>query len=56
MEQQDFAYWQDRAAREMQLAQAAGTIDVARPHYRIAIQYMNKAEELSRRSRGGASR
>lgn len=51
MEQQDLLYWQDRATKELQLAQRAATMDVARPHYRLAMSYLEKVDELKRRLR-----
>jgi hypothetical protein len=49
VERQDFAYWQDRATSELQLAQRAASMETARPHYRMAIHYLDRAEELKRR-------
>jgi len=44
-------YWDRRAEGELQLAQSAATPELARPHYRIAINYLERAEELKRRQR-----
>lgn len=51
MDVQDFDYWHQRADSELQLAQRAPSIEVARPHYRIAISYLERAEDLKRRQR-----
>ncbi|HEY0625986.1 MAG TPA: hypothetical protein VGD10_04555 [Allosphingosinicella sp.] len=51
LEQHDLNYWQERATSEMQLAQRAATMDIARPHYRLAMSYLEKVEELKRRLR-----
>ncbi|HEV2080786.1 MAG TPA: hypothetical protein VGR19_12950 [Allosphingosinicella sp.] len=53
MDQQDLDYWDRRADSELQLAQSASSMEVARPHYRIAISYLERAEELKRRATGG---
>ena len=53
VDQQDLDYWDRRADNELQLAQSAASLEVARPHYRIAISYLERAEELKRRARGG---
>ncbi|HEX8214717.1 MAG TPA: hypothetical protein VF582_04505 [Allosphingosinicella sp.] len=51
MDHQDLDYWDRRADSELRLAQSAPSIEVARPHYRIAISYLERAEELKRRLR-----
>jgi hypothetical protein len=51
VDQQDFAYWHQRAEGEFQMAQRASSLEAARPHYRIAISYLERAENLKRRSR-----
>jgi len=51
VEVQDFDYWHQRADSELQLAQRASSMEVARPHYRIAISYLERAEHLKRRQR-----
>jgi hypothetical protein len=48
---QDIDYWHQRADSEFRLAQQAPSLDVARPHYRIAINYLERAEDLKRRHR-----
>jgi hypothetical protein len=57
MDQQEVAYLSGRAAAEFQAAQQAKSLLVARPHYRMAVQYLDRAEELDRRlrSRGSVS-
>lgn len=54
MNQQELAYLNRRAAAELQAAQQAKSLLAARPHYRMAAQYLEKAEELDRRLRTGA--
>lgn len=51
MDLQDFDYWHRRADNELQLAQRASSMEVARPHYRIAISYLERAEDMKRRQR-----
>jgi hypothetical protein len=51
VDHQDLDYWDRRADSELRLAQSAPSIEVARPHYRIAISYLERAEELKRRLR-----
>ncbi len=51
MEQEEVAYLMERANAEFQAAQRANSIAVARPHYSMAVQYLEKAEELQRRLR-----
>jgi hypothetical protein len=51
VDQQDLDYWDRRAESELQLAQSAPSPELARPHYRIAISYLERAEELKRRLR-----
>jgi hypothetical protein len=51
VDQQDLDYWDRRAEGELQLAQSAPSPELARPHYRIAISYLERAEELKRRLR-----
>jgi len=53
--EQDFSYWHQRADREFQMAQRASSLETARPHYRIAISYLERAENLKRRSRTAAA-
>ncbi|HWH22232.1 MAG TPA: hypothetical protein VNT25_02925 [Allosphingosinicella sp.] len=48
LDQQDFAYWNSRADMEFQMAQRAKSLDAARPHYRLAINYLERAENLKR--------
>ena len=54
MDQQELAYLNGRAAAELQAAQQAKSPLAARPHYRMAVQYLDRAEELDRRLRSGA--
>lgn len=51
VDSQDLHYWDERAKHEFQMAQRAGSLSAARPHYRMAISYLDKAEELKRRLR-----
>ena len=51
MEQDDLAYLEERASSELQLAQLARTVETARPHYRMAMAYLDKVNELQRRLR-----
>jgi hypothetical protein len=51
VDQQDLEYWDRRAESELRLAQNAASPELARPHYRIAISYLERAEELKRRLR-----
>ena len=55
MDQQELAYLNRRAAAELQAAQQAKSLLAARPHYRMAVQYLDKAEELDRRLRWGGA-
>jgi len=55
VDQQDLDYWDRRADSEFQLAQSASSMELARPHYRIAISYLERAEELKRIARAGAA-
>lgn len=48
MDQQDVAYWDDRATEEFQRAQQAVSFKIAKPHYQLAIHYLDKAETLKR--------
>lgn len=51
MDQHDFAYWDERATSEFQMAQSAASFASAKPHYQMAIHYLDKAEALKRRLR-----
>jgi hypothetical protein len=54
MDQNDLAYLNGRAAQELQAAQQAGSAVAARPHYTMAMRYLEQAEELQRRLRSRA--
>ena len=51
MEHNEVAYFMQRANAEFQAAQQAKSVTASRPHYSIAIQYLEKAEALERRLR-----
>lgn len=51
MDQNDLAYLNGRAAEELQAAQRARSAVAARPHYSMAMLYLERAEELQRRLR-----
>ena len=51
MNDQELAYLTGRATAEFQAAQKAKSFIAARPHYRMAVQYLEKAEALKRRLR-----
>jgi hypothetical protein len=51
MNEIDPAFLDKRATAEFQLAQQASSMEQARPHYRKAINYLNRAEMLKRRLR-----
>jgi hypothetical protein len=52
MEQDEVTYLMQRANAEFQAAQRAKSVTASRPHYNMAIQYLEKAEALERRQRG----
>jgi hypothetical protein len=52
MQQDEVAYLMDRANAEFQAAQRAKSVIASRPHYSMAVQYLEKAEALERRLRG----
>lgn len=56
MDQNDLAYLNGRAAQELQAAQQARSAIAARPHYSMAMRYLEQAEELQRRLRSMAQR
>ena len=51
MDQNDLAYWSERANQELQAAQQARSAVAARPHYSMAVRYLEQAEDLQRRLR-----
>lgn len=51
LEQNEVAYLMQRADAEFQAAQRAKSEVASRPHYTMAVQYLEKAEELQRRLR-----
>ncbi len=55
MDQHELSYLNDRATQEFQAAQKAGSVVAARPHYSMAVRYLEQAEALNRRIRSGAA-
>jgi hypothetical protein len=55
MDQQELAYLTSRATAEFQAAQQADSVRVARPHFTMAIHYLDRAEALKRRLRRSQS-
>ena len=55
MDHRDIAWLDGRAAEEFQAAQRAQSIQAARPHYSMAVRYLEQAEALKRRLRSGGS-
>ena len=53
MDHLDLAWLDGRAKEEFQAAQRAGSIQAARPHYSMAVRYLERAEALKRRLRSG---
>lgn len=51
MELNEVAYLMQRANAEFQAAQRAKSMIASRPHYSMAIQYLERAEALERRLR-----
>jgi hypothetical protein len=51
MQQDEVAYLMERANAEFQAAQRAKSVTASRPHYSMAVQYLEKAEALERRLR-----
>lgn len=51
MHHDEVAYLMARANAEFQAAQRAKSVPASRPHYVMAIQYLEKAEALERRLR-----
>ncbi len=51
MDQHELSYLTDRATQEFQAAQQAGSVVAARPHYSMAVRYLEQAEALKRRLR-----
>lgn len=54
MDESEVIYLNGRAAAEFRIAQQAGSVEQARPHYAMAIGYLDRAEALNRRLRAGA--
>jgi hypothetical protein len=52
MQQDEVVYLLERANAEFQAAQQAKSIVASRPHYSMAVHYLEKAEALQRRLRG----
>lgn len=52
MEHNEVAYLMERATAEFQAAQRAKNVVASRPHYSMAVQYLERAEALQRRLRG----
>ena len=44
----ELTYLRDRSTQEFQMAQRASDPKAAKPHYRIAIAYHERAQELGR--------
>lgn len=51
MDDHEISYLVGRATAEFQSAQRARSIVSARPHYRMAFEYLERAEVLDRRLR-----
>ena len=51
MDHQELAWLDGRVAEEFQAAQRARSIQAARPHYSMAVRYLEQAEALERRLR-----
>ncbi len=51
MDHNEISYLFGRATAEFQWAQRARSIASARPHYRMAVEYLERAEALNRRLR-----
>lgn len=45
----ELVYLRDRSAQEFQMAQQASSPLVARPHYRMAVAYQERADSLKRK-------
>ena len=56
MDQHEIAYLNGRATEEFQAAQRAGSALAARPHYSMAVRYLEQAEALQRRLRSSGRR
>ena len=56
MDQHDLAYLDERAAQEFRAAQRAESVLAARPHYSMAVRYLEQAEALKRRLRSPIAR
>ena len=54
MDHQDIAWLDGRAAEEFQAAQRAASVTAARPHYSMAVRYLEQAEALKRRLRSAS--
>lgn len=52
MQQDEVAYFMERSNAEFQAAQRAKSMVASRPHYNMAVHYLEKAEALQRRLRG----
>ena len=55
MDHQDVAWLEGRANEEFQAAQRAQSIQAARPHYSMAVRYLEQAEALKRRLHSSGS-
>ncbi len=55
MDHHEISYLIGRATTEFQWAQRARSIDSARPHYSMAVAYLERAEALKRRLRAGGA-
>ncbi len=55
MDHHEISYLVGRATTEFQSAQRAASIVAARPHYSMAVEYLERAEALKRRLRSGAA-
>ncbi len=55
MDDHELSYLFGRATAEFQSAQRAPSIVSARPHYRMAVEYLERAEALNRRLRSNGT-
>ncbi len=55
MDHQELSYLNSRASEEFQAAQRAESPVVARPHYTMAVRYLEQAEALQRRLRSAVA-
>ncbi len=51
MDGQEVAYLTGRASEEFQAAHRASSLAAARPHYSMAVDYLERADALGRRLR-----